>query len=87
MWKWLGKWRPPFQRVTIVDRQPKWTVTDATLLVDDKSQNCKEFVAAGRRAVLFTREHNRSYQNLADGVLRAYSWSDVQDYVNVGVVV
>ena len=59
VWKWLGLWRPPFNRVTIMgDGTRKVDVTDATLLVDDKPQNCQEFLDEGRRAILFTRPHN-----------------------------
>lgn len=62
-WKWLGRWRPPFQRVTIVGpKDRKIDFTDAELLVDDKMKNLNEFVQEGRQAILFDRPHNRHDQ-------------------------
>jgi 5'(3')-deoxyribonucleotidase len=59
VWKWLGLWRPAFNRVTIVGPEDrKVDFTDADVLVDDKPQNVGEFLKAGRRAILFTRPHN-----------------------------
>jgi 5'(3')-deoxyribonucleotidase len=71
-WKWLGKWRPPVQRVTIVgpdDR--KRDFTDAHLLIDDKPQNLSEFVPG--MVILFDRPHNRTEDRFA----RASAWRDV----------
>ena len=37
VWKWLGKWRPAFNQVTIVNTgQSKLDFTDADVIVDDK---------------------------------------------------
>src|SRR3989304_4519888 len=37
VWKWVGKWRPPVNRITIVDMDtPKVSATDADVLIDDK---------------------------------------------------
>lgn len=80
MYKWLGKWRPPFHRVTIVkvkdgdtpaDR--KVDFTDAEIIIDDKPSNCQDFLDAGRKAILFTSHHNRGYL----GFQRANDWADV----------
>lgn len=81
VYKWLGKWRPSFQRVTIVDRQAKVEATDAALLIDDKPANCLGFMSAGREAILFDRPHNQ----LADAgelvYMRAFGWADVLNLV------
>jgi deoxypyrimidine-specific 5' nucleotidase type C protein (NT5C) len=56
VWKWLGKWRPAFHRVTIVTNgQSKVNWTGADVLVDDKLENCQHFQEAGRRAIFFGR--------------------------------
>jgi 5'(3')-deoxyribonucleotidase len=66
-WRWLGKWRPPVHRVTIVDADAhpnKADFTDADLLIDDKPSNIEDFVNAGRTGLLFTRPHNAEYGRL-----------------------
>jgi 5'(3')-deoxyribonucleotidase len=58
-WKWLGKWRPPFNSVTIVNStQRKVDMTDAHIIIDDKPQNCEEFQDAGRRSITFKQPWN-----------------------------
>lgn len=89
VWRWLGKWRPPFQRVTIVDtdgKDEKWQVTDAHLLVDDKPGNVDAWELDGRRpAILFGRPHNtveykeRTQQQL----LCAKDWKVVREWVQL----
>lgn len=65
VWKWLGLWRPAFNRVTIVGPyERKVDFTDADVLVDDKPQNVQEFLEEGRRAILFSRPHNMRIWNL-----------------------
>ncbi len=92
-WKWMGKWRPPFQRVTIVDTKSnirKVDVTDAELLIDDKIENVQGFVDEGRYGVLFDRPHNRGGKVdpnwLVPGAIekgmRAKGWSEVLRIVN-----
>jgi 5'(3')-deoxyribonucleotidase len=77
-WKWLGKWRPPVQRVTIVGPDDsKVNFTDATLLIDDKRENVQEFVDAGRKAILFNRPHNVGVE--IPGVPRAGNWGEILD--------
>lgn len=71
-WKWLGKWRPPVQRVTIVGpKDRKRDFTDADLLVDDKPKNLEEFSPGW--TILFDRPHNRDERDFA----RASTWADV----------
>jgi len=58
VWKWLGKWRPPFNRVTVINStngDRKVDFTPADVMVDDKLQTCEEFIDAGRYAVHFDR--------------------------------
>lgn len=82
VWQWLGRWRPAVHRVTIVDQESKADVTEAHILVDDKPQNCQEWAASGRPAVLFSRSHNRSMKvERHDLIYRADSWADVRSLV------
>lgn len=84
-WKWLGKWRPPFQRVTIVGpKDRKIDFTDAELLVDDKPQNCLEFLESDRKAILFARTHNLATD--LSGLPRASSWAQVRQIIQGSVV-
>jgi 5'(3')-deoxyribonucleotidase len=65
VYKWLGKWRPPFHRVTIVGpNHRKADYTDATILIDDKLENLVGFQASGkgRKGIMFDRPHNRHDQ-------------------------
>lgn len=74
VWKWLGRWRPAFHAVTIVtagDR--KVDFTDADVLVDDKPQNCVEFMEVGRHAVLFDRSQRAEHC----GAYTARDWESV----------
>lgn len=79
VWKWLGKWRPPFNRVTIVSNgQSKLHFTPADVIVDDKRATCDEFVAAGRRAVLFDRTASVSgFLGHGSSLYVAYDWEHV----------
>lgn len=78
VWKWLGKWRPAFHSVTIVSPgQVKAHYTSAQLLIDDKPENCDEFIRDGRTAVLFDAPHNRHYNPRPLGLHRAVGWIDV----------
>jgi 5'(3')-deoxyribonucleotidase len=76
VYKWLGKWRLPIQRVTIVSlNDRKVDFTEADVLIDDKPENCEGFIKAGRKAILFNSHHNQSYH--ANGMVRAMDWPDV----------
>ena len=90
VWRWLGKWRPPFNRVTIVDSStPKHAVTDAIVLVDDNIDNCDGWAASMadkyphiRTAILFDRPHNQAVRvRPHERVHRARNWSGVADLV------
>jgi len=77
VWKWIGLWRPAFQRVTIVtleDCKADFTVAD--VLIDDKPQNCLEFAREGREAIMLTRPHNRE-ATTPQRVFRADGWPEV----------
>lgn len=81
VYRWLGKWRPPFQRVTIVGpADNKADKTDARLIVDDKFENVRDFVAAGRSGLLFSRPHNRNVE-VGDGIVRVNNWHEVYEAI------
>lgn len=76
VWQWMGRWRPSVDRVTIVhDGDNKADFSDADILIDDKPQNCEEWAASGRPAVLFSRSHNLNVKVVAP-IYRADSWSE-----------
>lgn len=88
VWKWLGKWRPPVQRVTIVRKDDnKAHYSDANVLVDDKEENCLDWTGHTeydnfenphqiREAILFDRPHN-SKVVMGERMVRAYGWQEV----------
>lgn len=84
VWKWLGKWRPPVNRVTIMDSNAgvtKSQSTDAQLLIDDRNLNCEEFIAAGRSAVLFMGQaHYKKTQHQWDGP-KVKTWAEALHFV------
>jgi 5'(3')-deoxyribonucleotidase len=83
VWKWLGKWRPPFQRVTIVGHsEPKVDFSDALFLIDDKPANVNEWARAGRVAILFDRPHNQEKHLLRKEVVRAHDWAEVTSIID-----
>lgn len=78
VWKFLGKWRPAFHRVTITKLEDKKAdFTNADILIDDKPQNVLDFAATGREAILFSAPHNRGFTDLPKGIVRADNWQDV----------
>lgn len=86
VWKWLGKWRPAVDRVTIVGpTDNKANFSQADVLIDDKLQNCNEWVASrpGRRALLFTRPHNRRIK-VGGSIHRVHNWHDVYKEITNG---
>jgi 5'(3')-deoxyribonucleotidase len=86
VWQWIGRWRPSVDRVTIVqDGDSKAEFTSADILVDDKPQNCEEWAASRRPAVLFSRPHNETYRPSVPRIYRANSWADVRALVETHV--
>jgi uncharacterized HAD superfamily protein len=85
VWKWLGKWRPPVQKVTIVRKDDnKAHFSNAIVLVDDKFENCLDWVQSDpkRIALLFDRPHNR--ENPVGGIvpiIRVYDWQDTYEQI------
>ena len=62
VWKWLGKWRLPVDRVSIVSTgESKVNHTTSPVLVDDKPENVQDYLKAGRSAILFRRSYNRGH--------------------------
>lgn len=78
-WKWMGKWRPPFQRVTIVHRESKASMTDAYIMIDDKPENLDGFLRSRRHGILFGRAHNASNDEYD---YRANNWAEVYEFVH-----
>lgn len=84
VWKWLGKWRPPFNQVTVVSpKQNKVDHTPADILIDDKPDNCASFLAENRGAILFSAPHNKHYKPAAPILKRAADWSEVLNLLGV----
>lgn len=82
--KWLGRWRPPVQKTTIMPLDGKKTEwTDAEILVDDSPRHCTDFVEAGRKAILFDRPHNRDFNFSGPyvGGYYAFDWNDVLELI------
>jgi 5'(3')-deoxyribonucleotidase len=82
VWAWLGRYArvPTFQTVTIVPQpnvtgQKKHDVSSATILVDDRPENCHEWQESreDRLAILFDRPHNHHDHEL----VRAKDWRHV----------
>jgi FMN phosphatase YigB (HAD superfamily) len=82
VWRWLGKWRPPFHSVTIVPQgQSKAAHSGAEILVDDRPENCLEWAATGRPAILFERPHNAAAEFDEGVVFSAADWRTVVEVI------
>lgn len=82
VWQWLGKWKPPVNRVTITDPDAyKSEATNADVLVDDKLENVRDFARTGRYGLLFTRPHNRQRYSGTPLVTRVNGWPQVMEWV------
>jgi len=80
VWKWLGRWRPAFNRVTIVSNgQAKIDYTDADVIVDDKLETCQSFVAMGRTAIWFNRGPKDTPSVGVDRM--AWDWEGVIEHI------
>jgi len=81
VWKWMGRWRPPVDAVIITDLEsPKYLVSDADVLVDDKPDNVLGWAKSGkdRLAILFDQPWNQDMNTQEqENTLRAYTWQDV----------
>ncbi len=82
VWKWMGRWRPPFNQVTIVTNgQRKVEFTKADVIVDDKLATCREF----RRAIWFNRSRSISEEmakgNAIKDVMVAWHWEHVIELI------
>ena len=79
VWQWLGKWRPPVQRVTIVRKaENKADFSSAPILVDDKMENVDRWITKpNRHALLFSRPHNMNETfNPNKPITRVNGWMD-----------
>lgn len=79
VWKWLGHYRPAFNRVTIITNgQEKVDFTDARVIVDDKLATCVSFNEHGRGGVLFDRTGGHTdAPELGPYLRQARNWEDV----------
>lgn len=86
VWKWFSRWRPAFNRVTIVEvGQSKWKFSDADVLIDDKEQACIEWVESEpwrRRAIHFLHNAEDFESPRISGVYRAYDWEQVLQLID-----
>jgi len=81
VYRWLGKWRPAFQRTTIVPvGESKLDYSDADLIIDDRLKTCVEFLEAGRQAIWFDRHDTGT--KVPNGAWRARDWDGVIVNVN-----
>jgi len=81
--RWIGKWRPDFQRVTIVDLDhPKHEATDADILVDDRPSTIESWVASApdRLGILYRQPWNDSME-LGERMVRVHDWHGVLETV------
>lgn len=88
MTRWLGRFHPGFDRLTIVDPEtPKHAASDATLLIDDRIKNVEGWVETNRPAILFDQPWNkkRSFVDAPILVQRAYDWREVVAYATVAL--
>lgn len=80
VWRWLGKWRPPFEAVTITKHgQSKADATRADIIIDDKLETCIDFTTDGREAVWFNRATDAGLPPSTVGLHMARSWAEVLD--------
>jgi len=83
LWTWLARYKPRVHRLTIVPlvegggTTPKSKSSDADILVDDRWENCEEWVVDGRPALLYTRPHNAQRGVPPTGVVRVHSWKHI----------
>ena len=84
VWKWMGKWRPRVNKVTITGpKDDKIRFTNASMIVDDKPETVNQWQDRGRRAILFERQHNKLVQEaMRPGVVVAHNWSEVVTMCN-----
>jgi hypothetical protein len=84
VWQWLGKWRVPFHRVTIMDstkKQTKHESTEADFLMDDKLETCKAWAQTGRVA-FFYDPWWRLEDPFPENMLPIRSWADAFDTIS-----
>lgn len=82
VWKWLGRWRPAANRVTIIGSdQNKAEYSDADLLIDDNIDNCIDWLRTGRPIILFDRPWNREVPIQLRDQYRAENWRAVLELI------
>jgi 5'(3')-deoxyribonucleotidase len=85
VWKWLGRWRPAFNQVTIVDlNHPKESMSQADILVDDKWDNIVNWVGSAddRLGILYSQPWNYDMPvSRTERIVRASTWHGVLETV------
>jgi hypothetical protein len=85
VWRWLGKWRPAVQRVTIVPiGVSKAEVTDADIIIDDKLATIHDWVDSedDRLGIWFAR-HEASGALPPERAVRVRDWAGVLETVSL----
>jgi len=86
VWKWMGRWRPAFQSVTIVDLEhPKHEVSQADIIIDDKPETVANWVASAddRFGILFRQPWNDDAVLPEERAVRAADWHQVLHVVDI----
>lgn len=71
--RWVEKHFPAFKRNLILGAK-KYVAAKGNILIDDKTQNCSEFIEHGGRAWLFARPWNAFGQHRYDEIERIDSF-------------
>jgi hypothetical protein len=75
VWKWLGRWRPDLDRVTIVrPGESKAEVSSADGIIDDKIDTVKEWEDLERSSIWFNRGPMKLYTGVST---EANNWADI----------
>jgi 5'(3')-deoxyribonucleotidase len=85
VWAWLTKWKPAFQQVTLAKLdEPKHTLSQADILIDDKFSNITDWVdsAEDRLGILFDQPWNR-FEQLPERVVRVVTWQGVLETIEL----
>jgi len=82
----MGRWRPAFQSVTIVDLEhPKHEVSQADIIIDDKPETVANWVASAddRFGILFRQPWNDDAVLPEERAVRAADWHQVLHVVDI----
>lgn len=83
--RWLGRWRPSFERTNIVGvKANKPSCSDADVLIDDRVQNVEQWVKSddSRTAILFGQPWNQDWDP-QPRIIRASGWQATLEAVRL----